>query len=184
MDLASLVFKNNQLCKSCGGARVRPVKPLCQHCRGEGVQTENIQREVTVTPLSSRMVTIPGSGNHILGGKPGNLIVDIQVDPDPVYHVQKLDLYRDLKVTPVQAVLGDVVTVDVFGKQVDIKIPSGCQTGSSLTLRQEGVSYGGQKGDLFVKVHIKVPRSITPGEKDLYMQILELERSERRTVDG
>lgn len=183
-DLASLVFRKNQTCKACGGSRVQPLKPLCESCKGEGIQVENIQREITVTPLSSRLVTIIGSGNHILGGRPGDLIVDIQVDPDPIYHVQRLDLYRDLKITPTQAILGDVVMVDVFGKSVDINIPRGCQSGSSLTVRQEGVSYGDQRGDLFVKLIIDIPKSVSPEETDLYKQILEFERSERRAVNG
>jgi len=56
--------------------------------------------------------------------------------------------------------------------EVSLNIPAGSQSGQKLRLREKGLpKKDGQKGNLYVKLKIVVPKQLSPQERELFMQM-------------
>lgn len=110
---------------------------------------------------------LPGTA----GGPPGDILLKINVSPDPVFRRDGQNLLMDLPLTIAEAVFGakvDVPTLD--GGQVTLTIPPGTSSGMKLRLRGKGVPdrQSGQRGDQYAVIKIVVPKILdAPAEKAL-----------------
>ncbi len=75
----------------------------------------------------------------------------------------------------------DVPTV--YG-DVSLSIPAGTQPGQKLRLRSKGVKdpRTGMQGDQYVIVKIVVPSSVSREEKQLYEQLRDTEKKQKKSV--
>lgn len=110
----------------------------------------------------------PGQG----GGEPGDLYLEIQIAPHPLYSVEGRDLSLDLPVTPWEAALGATVTVPTLAGKVQLKVPEGTHSGKRLRLKGKGLP-GKQPGDLYVTVQVKMPPAQTERSKTLFRELAE-----------
>lgn len=118
---------------------------------------------------------VPGKGGKGMnGGRAGDLFLNIEVQPDPLFRVSGHDLYLDLPLTPAEAVLGTTVEVPTLGGPVMLKVPAGTLAGQQLRLARRGLPrpHAGE-GDLFAIVQIAVPRVASEQERALYQQLAE-----------
>ena len=96
----------------------------------------------------------PGMG----GGPPGDLIIGIRVEPDPVFSRDGLDLHLELPITVVEAVKGARVEVPLLDGSVKLRVPPSSQSGQRLRLKKKGVARKGKPtGDLFVHLVVHAP---------------------------
>lgn len=92
------------------------------------------------------------------GGPPGDLLIEIHVEPDPVFRREGDDLSFELPITVGEAVLGAKVEVPTLDGRVVLNLPPGSQSGQRLRLEGKGAPrVGGGRGDLFATLSIKVP---------------------------
>ena len=63
----------------------------------------------------------PGMGN----GKAGDLYLDIDFEPHPLYRVDGSDVYLDLPLAPWEAALGATIAIPTPDGKVDLRIPAG-----------------------------------------------------------
>ncbi len=98
---------------------------------------------------------LPGHGN----GSPGDVFIEVQVDPHHLFERQGLDIYLDLPVTLGEAVVGARVSVSTIGKNVMVTIPAGSNTGTKLRLKGKGIagSKGSGRGDQYVTLRVVLP---------------------------
>jgi molecular chaperone DnaJ len=72
--------------------------------------------------------------------------------------------------------------VPVLGKEgeKELKIPAGTQPGDILTLPGEGMPTvsTNSRGDLFAKVSVKIPKKLTPRQKEILVEYAEVAASE------
>ncbi|MEJ7670197.1 MAG: DnaJ C-terminal domain-containing protein [Casimicrobiaceae bacterium] len=118
---------------------------------------------------------VPGKGGkRFNGGRAGDLFLNIEVQPHPLFRVSGHDLYLDLPLTPAEAVLGTAVEVPTLGGPVMLKVPPGTLAGQQLRLARRGLPrpHAGE-GDLFAIVQIAVPRVTSEQERALYQQLAE-----------
>lgn len=96
------------------------------------------------------------------GGPPGDLFLDVTVEPHPLVRREDQDLYMDLPVTAKEAALGAEVRVPVFGGSGTVTLKPGTQSGTRLRLRGKGVPAlrGGPPGDLYLVVMVKLPEQL------------------------
>jgi DnaJ-class molecular chaperone len=101
------------------------------------------------------------------GGPPGDLFLDVTVEPHPLVRREDQDLYMDLPVTVKEAALGAEVRVPIFGGSGTVSIKPGTQSGTKLRLRGKGVPAlrGGQAGDLYLVVMVKLPEHLDEHSK-------------------
>ena len=108
----------------------------------------------------------PGAGE----GKAGDLYLEIEFRPHPLYRVDGRDLYLELPVSPWEAALGATVKVPTLGGIVELKIPEGSVSGRKMRLKGRGIT-GNPPGDCYVILSIALPPADTETKKDLYRKM-------------
>jgi len=140
--------------------------------------------EVRIRPgiPDGHVLKIPGQGAPgYMGGPPGDLYLTVRVLPHDRFERKGNDLYTKLTVDLYTALLGGssfVRTLD--GKTLQVRIPPESQPGTLLRLRGQGMPHYDspqQRGDLYVRLEVELPRNLTPQERELFKQLARLRKS-------
>jgi len=155
-------------CPTCGGSG--KVAPPCDLCGGSGrvEETTRVTVKIPAGVQTGSQVRVPGQGAAgILGGPPGDLYLEAQVDPHPLVRREGDDLYVDLPVTVTEALLGAQVRAPTFTGEVTLTVPPHSQSGRKLRLKGQGVPSlrGNGRGDLYFEVKIRVPEKTSADVK-------------------
>lgn len=108
------------------------------------------------------------------GGASGDLYLKVHVQPHHTFHRDGDDLRVDVPVDLYTAVLGGKVPVHTLDRTVQLTIPPETPNGKTFRLRGLGMPklrQPDQRGDLYAKVDIQLPRNLTPEEKELFRQL-------------
>ena len=105
--------------------------------------------------LSGQTIRLAGQGGSADSGA-GDLYIEVDFQPHPLYRPDGRDLYLELPVAPWEAALGASVKVPTPGGLVDLKIPAGSRAGTKLRLRGRGIP-AAPPGDLYVALQIALP---------------------------
>ena len=115
-----------------------------------------------------QMIRLAGQGAPGFGGgKPGDLMLEVQFKPHARFRTDGRDLLLSLPVTPWEAALGAIVRVETPGGALDVRIPAGAQTGKQMRVRGKGLP-ANPPGDLLLDIRIVAPPATTPKAKELY----------------
>jgi curved DNA-binding protein len=107
--------------------------------------------------LAGQQIRLAGQGERAPGsGTPGDLYIEVEFQPDPLYRVDGRDLYLELPVAPWEASLGATVKTPTPSGNVELKIPSGSHAGSKLRLKGRGIP-ATPPGDFYVVLQIALP---------------------------
>jgi len=190
-----------KMCATCQGAgQVRhssgffSIASPCPTCHGEGTIIENPCRECSGSGLQKKrqkiLVTIPAGvedGKRISiprqgdagpnGGPYGDLFVFIRVKAHAWFERSGSDLYCAIPISMTQAALGAEIQIAALdGKQLKLKIPAGTQNDKLLRIRDEGVPVAnGRKGDLYIKVIVRIPSKLSAKAKQLLEEVSRME---------
>jgi len=139
----------------------------CPQCGGSGrvLGTEKIRVVIPQGVKEGSKVRVAGKGEPGLdGGKPGDLYLIMHVKPHPLLKREGNDLYIDIPVTVHEAMGGGTVVIPTIDGQVKLKVPPGSQSGQTLKLKGKGAvdPKTKKRGDLMVKLVIKVPKTENP----------------------
>jgi curved DNA-binding protein len=138
--------------------------------------------DVNVPPgveTGARLRLAGQGGQAPRGGRPGDLYLDVTVQPDA--HLRRVgrDIELALPLTVGEAILGTQVDVPTVDGSVRLTVPPGASSGSKLRLRGKGVKApDGTRGDQFCRIEIVVPR-IDPSDKATRDLVEELSRRVR-----
>jgi len=106
------------------------------------------------------------------GGPPGDLYLQIVLEPHPLFKPSGHDLDIEVPVAPWEAALGGEVEVPTLHGAVSMKVPAGAKSGQKLRLAGKGLPRpGGGAGDLYAMLNIVVPPAASEGEKKLYEEL-------------
>ena len=109
-------------------------------------------------------------------GRKGDLFLLIQVAEDARFTPHKDDLNTKIDIELYTAVLGGEVAVQTISGNVVLTIPSGTQPGAKFRLVGQGMprlKNPDTRGDLFVNVNIKIPRNLSPRQRELFRELAE-----------
>lgn len=99
-----------------------------------------------------------GQGHWSIGtAEPGDALVDIHVNPHPIFRRDGDTIRSRLPITPGEALGGAKVRVATVVGPVDLVVPKGSNTGTMLRLRGKGVPSSGGKGDHLVELQVILP---------------------------
>jgi curved DNA-binding protein len=138
---------------------------------------ERITVKIPKGMTAGKKLRLAGKGNPgPFGGPRGDLYIQAALMDDPVFSVEGQDLitHRDIKLT--EALLGATISVPTLDdKQYHLKIPPGTKSGTKLRLPGHGLPamQGGKKGDLYVRVNIQIPKSLTSAQRELLEKLAE-----------
>jgi len=120
----------------------------------------------------------------LVQGTAGDLYLEIEFRPHPLYRVEQRDVYFDLRIAPWEAALGAAVEVPTPGGTVELKIPAGAAAGRKLRLKGRGIP-GSTPGDFYAVLQIVVPPADTESARVLYNGMAEQFKSfDPRSMPG
>ncbi len=108
-------------------------------------------------------IRLRGQGQPGAAGA-GDLYLQIEFEPHPIYTVDGRDLRTVLHVAPWEAMLGARVEVPTLDGTVALSVPASARAGQRLRLRGRGLP-GEPPGDLYVEIQIAVPHAVTPAQR-------------------
>ena len=175
-------------CAKCRGQGV-VIKSPCKTCDGRGLVAK--ARKVLVAfPAgidAGQRLRVPGQGvAGPAGTPPGDLYVDVDVEPDARFEREGADLLTRVHLSYADAALGAQVEVPSLTPEgvatTTLDIPAGTQPGAVLTLKGQGVSRldGRGRGVLAVLVQVDVPVALSEKARTL----LEALRTELHACGG
>ena len=162
-------------CPACGGTGERVVE-ACPACRGRGVRParETVPVSIPAGVDSGAELRIGGQGHAgPLGGPRGDLIVITRVQGHPVFVRKGDNLYADLRVDLVDAVLGARVPLAALAGPLELTLPPGTQSGQVFRIRGKGMPRlsGEGRGDLYVTAVVEIPRGIDTRTQELFREL-------------
>lgn len=107
------------------------------------------------------------------GGPNGDLYLEIEVEPHPLFSLQGRDVYLTLPLTPWEAALGADIKIPTLAGPVGLKVAPGTQAGQKLRLKGRGMPAKPQAGDQYAVVQVDVPYAKTEEEKQLFKKMAE-----------
>lgn len=116
------------------------------------------------------------------GGPNGDLIINTKIKEHPLYERKGNDLYLDTFIDLYTAILGGNAKVNTLGGTVKISIPKESQTGRVLKLKGLGMpdyNNSNKKGDLYIKLLVKIPTKLSEKEKELFEELQGLRQKEK-----
>ncbi len=108
-------------------------------------------------------------GAGIGQGEAGDLFLEIEFRPHPLYKVEAKDVYLDLPLAPWEAALGAKIKAPTPTGPVDLKIPPNSKASKKLRLKGKGIP-GKPPGDFFVVLQIALPPADTEAAKQAYRE--------------
>ncbi len=121
--------------------------------------------------LSGQQIRLAGQGAPgVGGGKPGDLYLEIEIRPHPLYRVEGADVYLDLPVAPWEAALGASVRAPAPGGAVELKIPPNSSAGTKLRLKGRGIP-ANPPGDYYVVPQIALPPADSEAARAAYASL-------------
>ena len=114
-----------------------------------------------------------------LSGKGPNgrdVVVTVRVRPHETYQRRGADLERELPITLREALMGAEVPVQTLKGRILLTIPAGTQTGRTFRLTGQGMPKlkDAGTGDLYVKVRVVLPATMSDGARDAAKTFLDL----------
>ncbi len=107
----------------------------------------------------------------------GDIYLVVEVAPDAQYELKGIDLYSDVTLDLVTAVLGGQARVPTPGGDVMLTIPAGTQPGQTFRLAGRGLpglSNKQKSGDFFARIKVTLPRQLSPKQRELFERLRDL----------
>ncbi|HSR47501.1 MAG TPA: DnaJ C-terminal domain-containing protein [Anaerolineales bacterium] len=140
--------------------------------------SRNLEVKIPPGARSGTRVRVSGQGEAGRGAT-GDLYLMIDVAQDPRFSRDGDNLHVDVEVEVSIAALGGEASVATPTGAVVLKIPAGSQPGQVFRLKGRGMPAlhkPSQKGDLYARLKVRIPRNLTPEEKDLFERLAALRR--------
>jgi len=122
-------------------------------------------------------IRLAGQGEPGPGSESGDLYLIVRLRRHPRFDVKDSDLYTDVPVPFTIAALGGEVEVGTLSGKVSMKIPAGTNGGQTFRLAAQGMPHlrGSGRGDLYARVKVTVPKTLSQRERELLTELAKLQ---------
>jgi len=169
---------HTECCPSCKGKKfVNGAK--CKKCDGSGEinSQKNILVKIPANIKQGEKIMLKNEGNiGQFGGANGDLYLKINIEKNELFRFEDLNVLSDVPISPSEAALGTSILVPSIDGHINMKIPPETSSGQKFRLHEQGIfdKNGNKKGDHIVTVYIKMPKNLSPQEKELYEKLSKL----------
>ncbi len=168
-------------CGKCKGQGT-VIEKVCSECKGSGKIREKERIKVTIPKgiENGMQLHLSGMGEQGRDGV-GDLYVTIYVKKHSIFERKGNDIYTEIPISFIAAVLGTTIEVPTLSGKAKLHIPEGTQSHTLFKLREEGLPNINteRKGDELVRVILKVPTKITQKQKDLLKEFYDDENGSK-----
>ncbi|MES2119188.1 MAG: molecular chaperone DnaJ [Pseudomonadota bacterium] len=162
-------------CPNCRGSGEMISDP-CPSCHGEGrtVAQRRLSVKVPAGVDEGTRIRVASEGEAgVRGAANGDLYLFVHMKRHPIYAREGTTLVADCPISFTTAALGGTMSLPgIDGAKVDIKIPSGIQSGEQLRHRGSGMSVlnGRGRGDIVARILVETPTRMSKEQKRLLEQ--------------
>ncbi len=162
-------FSVQQTCPNCRG-QGKTISDPCTDCHGQGrtQKHKTLSVKVPAGVDNGDRIRLAGEGEAgEQGGPSGDLYVQIQVKPHPIFRREENDLMCEMPISIGTATLGGELEVPTLRGRLKLKIPAETQSGKVFRMRGKGVRSvrGGAAGDLLCRVSVETPVNLNSRQK-------------------
>jgi molecular chaperone DnaJ len=165
-------------CDRCNGMGKIPESP-CKTCDGRGIlrQEKTLSVKIPAGIDNGQRIRVSGEGEAgYRGSTPGDLYLAIKVAPSKDFERDGFTLLKELPISFTQATLGAKPIVRTLDGDIELKIPSGTQSGTMFRVKDKGVpniNNPKHRGELIITVRVIIPKKLSKKEKDLLKELAE-----------
>lgn len=167
-------------CPHCQGKGKMLINP-CPNCNGNGLEVKQHQVEINIPKgtFNGFNFSINGEGcaPELGNGVYGDLIVVIREIQHDKFIRDNNDLYVELEIPVVDAILGCTTTVNTIdGKTLSTKIPQGVTDGTKIRFVGKGMpiyEHNNLFGNMYAIVRLKMPKALNESEIKLLNELKE-----------
>jgi len=164
-------------CPKCNGTG-KVIHQPCETCKGKGKVRKNQKLTVKIPAGidDGQTISVRSKGHAgVNGGPAGDLLVTVQVRPHPNFERDGASVHSQIKISVIQAILGDEIEVETLDGKVKYTVPEGTQSGTVFRLKGKGIPYlnSGGRGDQFVTVVVDIPGGLNEGQRELLVKFGE-----------
>ena len=153
-------------CAQCNGSG-RSFSSRCKKCAGDGKisQSQVLRFNIPKGAQDGTRLRMRGKGQPAPFGKgiPGDLFIELIIEEHPWFERNGMDLIMSLPLGFSDLALGTTVSLPhIDGKDLQIKIPSGTNSGDTITISSRGVpsNRGVGRGDVVVLCKLYMPSKL------------------------
>ncbi|WP_039047670.1 DnaJ C-terminal domain-containing protein [Acinetobacter junii] len=137
------------------------------------IQRKTLEVKIPKGMKEGQQIRLSGQGQSgINGGANGDLYIEIQYKDTNRIHVDGVDVYQTIDVTPWEAALGQSIEVNTPTGQLKVNLPKQAKNGQQLRLKEKGIP-NKHPGHLYLIVNIVLPTAQTEQEQKAYQQFSE-----------
>lgn len=161
-------YSSVKVCEDCAGSGQVPEEK-CVTCRGLGVLKKETPIKVMIPAgiKDGEMIRMAGLGEAIPKGTAGDLYIKINVPRHPIFTRDGSNLVMNLDIKLTEAMLGSERTIKTLDGDITVKIPEGVSIGETLRVKGKGVPSGRGRGDLMIKLNIKLPTKLSKHAREI-----------------
>jgi molecular chaperone DnaJ len=181
-------FTQVSVCPTCNG-NGQVIEDKCDSCGGSGQKQEAKKLKITIPAGvdNGTRLRVSGEGDAgQRGGPAGDLYVYLFVNEDAKFQRDGINILSEVKISYLQAILGDRIEVETVDGPVEVTINPGTQPNTVLTLEDRGVPRLGNsasRGDHLLTVQIDIPTRINAEERE-HLEKLAKIRGDRLSKGG
>lgn len=181
-------FTQVSVCPTCNG-NGQVIDDKCDVCGGSGQKQEAKKLKITVPAGVDNGTRLRVSGEGDAGqrsGPPGDLYVYLFVNDDPKFQRDGINILSEIKISYLQAILGDRIQVETVDGPVEVTIAAGTQPSTVMTLENRGVPRLGNptsRGDHLLTIQIEIPTRVSKEERELLEKLVKI-RGDRLGKSG
>src|SRR5690606_35332168 len=135
---------------------------------------EKIKVKIKPGAYEGLKLKVKGKGAKGADGSRGDLYLTVKVTPHPQYERKGNDLYMEQPVNVFLALTGGKQEIDTFSGKVNIKLAECTPNGKLVRIKGKGMplyNKPGHQGDLYIKLLVKMPESLTLEQRQVLQQL-------------
>ena len=157
------------VCPDCRG-KGKIITDPCPECQGKGFVSNQrtVHANIPAGISDGQTIVYQGDGDcGSNGGGNGNLIVVVEVKPDPLFTRRNNDILFEMPISYITAALGGEIDVPTPYGNVKYKVPEGTQTGAVFKIKGKGMKSVSRDayGDLYFTVKIVTPTKLNKAQR-------------------
>ena len=167
----------SESCSLCGGLG-HTISDPCTMCRGFGHTRRQRNVELRIPPGvdNGTKLRLRGEGEVLRGGVQGDLDVLISVEDHERLRRDGNNVLCQVEIGFAEAILGARINVPTLDGAVVMKVRPGTQSGAVYRFNGKGVLdlHGHGVGDQLTTILVVTPTSVTPRQRELLEEFLEI----------
>ena len=171
-------FTQVSTCPTCNGTG-QTIEDKCENCNGLGLNQVTKKLKITIPAGvdSGTRLRVSNEGDAgMRGGPSGDLYVYLFVQADNEFEREGINILSEIKISYLQAILGDKIAINTVDGKKPLTIPSGTQSDTVLTLEGLGVPKLGNpvaRGDHLIRIKIDIPTKLGSEEREVLEKLKE-----------